>query len=138
GEAGALIVAHDNVYKRLSTTQFMAAFNQTSPPQPKAALPVVSFNDAVTFHLNDDTVTAFHVPPAHTDGDAIVYFRNANVVHMGDVFVSAGFPLLDLSSGGSLHGFIGAAERVLGFVNASTRIIPGHGPLASKARLQEF
>jgi glyoxylase-like metal-dependent hydrolase (beta-lactamase superfamily II) len=138
GEAGALIVAHDNVRKRLSTPQFMAAFNQSTPAQPKAALPVVTFNDTVTFWLNGDTVTAFHVAPAHTDGDAIVYFHGANVVHMGDVFVSAGFPLIDLSSGGSVHGFIKASERVLPVIDAKTKVIPGHGPLADKARLQAF
>jgi cyclase len=138
GEAGALIVAHDNVRKRLSTPQFMAAFNQSSPAQPKAALPVVSFNDTVTFWINNDTLTAFHVAPAHTDGDAIVVLHAANVVHMGDVFVSAGYPLIDRSSGGSLHGFIAAAERVLPAMNANTKVIPGHGPLADKARLQAF
>jgi glyoxylase-like metal-dependent hydrolase (beta-lactamase superfamily II) len=138
GEAGAMIVAHDNVRKRLSTDQFIEAFNRTERAQPHAALPVVTFNDTVTFWINGDTVTAFHVAPAHTDGDAVVYFRNANVVHMGDVFVSAGFPFVDLSSGGSVHGIIAAAERVLRVINANTKIIPGHGPLADKARLQAY
>jgi cyclase len=138
GEAGALIVAHDNVRKRLSTTQFMEAFKQSYPPLPKAGLPVVTFNDTVTFWLNGDTITAFHVAPAHTDGDAIVYFHGANVVHMGDVFVSAGFPLIDLSSGGSIHGFITGTERVLRVIDANTKVIPGHGPLADKARLQAY
>jgi len=128
GEAGALIVAHDNVRKRLSTTQFVEAFNQSYPPLPKAGLPVVTFNDTVTFWLNGDTITAFHVAPAHTDGDAIVYFRGANVVHMGDVFVSAAFPFLDLSSGGSIHGFVTGTERVLRVIDANTKVIPGHGP----------
>ena len=138
GEAGALIVAHDNVRKRLSTTQFVEAFNQSYPPLPKAGLPVVTFNDTVTFWLNGDTITAFHVAPAHTDGDAIVYFRGANVVHMGDVFVSAAFPFLDLSSGGSIHGFVTGTERVLRVIDANTKVIPGHGPLADKARLQAY
>ena len=138
GEAGALIIAHDNVRKRLSTTQFMAAFNQSYPALPKAGLPVVTFSDTVTFWINNDTVTAFHVAPAHTDGDAIIYFRSANVVHMGDVFVSAGFPLVDLSSGGSVHGFITATERVLRAIDANTKIIPGHGPVGDKARLQAY
>jgi len=138
GEAGALIVAHDNVRKRLSTTQFLEAFNQSYPPLPKAGLPVVTFNDTVTFWLNGDTITAFHVAPAHTDGDAIVYFRGANIVHMGDVFVSAAFPFLDLDSGGSIHGFITGTERVLRVIDANTKIIPGHGPLADKARLQAY
>jgi glyoxylase-like metal-dependent hydrolase (beta-lactamase superfamily II) len=138
GEAGALIIAHDNVRKRLSTTQFMAAFNQSYPALPKAGLPVVTFSDTLTFWINNDTVTAFHVAPAHTDGDAIIYFRSANVVHMGDVFVSAGFPLVDLSSGGSVHGFITATESVLRAIDANTKIIPGHGPVGDKARLQAY
>jgi cyclase len=138
GEAGALIIAHDNVRKRLSTPQFMAAFNQSYPALPKAGLPVVTFSDTVTFWINNDTVTAFHVAPAHTDGDAIIYFRSANVVHMGDVFVSAGFPLVDLSSGGSVQGFITGTERVLRAIDANTKIIPGHGPVGDKARLQAY
>jgi cyclase len=138
GEAGVMIVAHDNVRKRLSTQQFIEAFKQTVPASPHVALPIVTFSDTVTFWINGDTVTAFHIPPAHTDGDAIVYFRSANVVHMGDVFVSAGFPFVDLSSGGTINGFIGAAERVLRVINADTKVIPGHGPLTDKPRLQAF
>jgi glyoxylase-like metal-dependent hydrolase (beta-lactamase superfamily II) len=138
GEAGVLIVAHDNVRKRLSTDQFIEAFKQPVPASPHVALPIVTFSDTVTFWINGDTVTAFHIPPAHTDGDAIVYFRSANVVHMGDVFVSGGFPFVDLSSGGTINGFIGGAERVLRVINAETKVIPGHGPLADKARLQAF
>ena len=138
GEAGALIIAHDNVRKRLSSRQFVEAFNQTIEPLPATGLPVVTFSDTVTLWINGDTVTAFHVAPAHTDGDAIIYFHKANVVHMGDVFVSAAFPLVDLSSGGSIHGFIAGIERVLPVINASTKVIPGHGPLADKARLQAF
>jgi glyoxylase-like metal-dependent hydrolase (beta-lactamase superfamily II) len=80
----------------------------------------------------------FHVPPAHTDGDAIIYFSKANVVHMGDTFHNAGLPFTDLSSGGSLNGFITAADKVLAISNAQTKIIPGHGPLADRARLQAY
>jgi len=138
GEAGALIVAHDNVRKRMSTGQFIDALQRTEPPSPKIALPVVTFTDTVTFHINGDDVVAFHVAPAHTDGDAIVYFRGANVVHMGDVFVSNGYPFVDLSSGGSVHGFIAGTERVLRVIDARTRVIPGHGALSDKAQLQTW
>lgn len=138
GDAGALLVAHDNVRKRMSTDQFIEALNRREPASPKGALPVVTFNDTVTFHINGDDVLAFHVAPAHTDGDAIVVFRGANVVHMGDVFLSAGFPFVDLSSGGSIDGFIAAATRVLPILDANTKVIPGHGPLADKARLQAW
>lgn len=138
GDAGALLVAHDNVRKRMSTGQFIEALNRTEPAAPKGALPVVTFSDSVTFHINGDDVLAFHVAPAHTDGDAVVVFKDANVVHMGDVFVSAGFPFVDLSSGGSVNGFIAAAERVLPILDANTKVIPGHGPLADRARLKAF
>ena len=138
GKAGALLVAHDNVRRRMSTGQFIEALNRREPAASGGALPVVTFTDGVTFHLNGDSVVATHVPPAHTDGDAIVHFTKANVVHMGDLFVSAGFPFVDRSSGGSIHGIIGAAEKALGMTNAATRIIPGHGPLADRARLQVY
>lgn len=138
GKAGALIVAHDNVRKRMSTEQFMAAMNRREPPSPKAALPVVTFNDGVTFHINDDSVQATHVAPAHTDGDAIVHFLKGNVVHMGDVFNNAGFPFIDLSSGGSVHGVVAAADRVYAMTNAETRIIPGHGQVTDRNRLKQW
>src|SRR5919109_689033 len=97
GAAGAFIVAHENVRKRMSVEQFIEMFNMKVPPSPVGALPVVTFTDAVSFHLNGDDIHAFHVPPAHTDGDAIVYFRTANVVHMGDVYFNGMYPFIDLS-----------------------------------------
>jgi cyclase len=138
GKVGALIVAHDNVRRRMSTDQFIEALNRREPASPRAALPVVTFTDGVTFHLNGDSVVAMHVPPGHTDGDAIVFFTRANVVHMGDLFLSAGFPFVDRSSGGSIDGVIGAAAKVLGMTSAQTKVIPGHGPLADRARLQAY
>jgi cyclase len=138
GRAGALIVAHDNVRKRMSTDQFIEAINRREPASPKGALPVVTFTDAVTFHINGDSVVATHVPPAHTDGDAIVHFVKANVIHMGDVFHNTGLPFVDRSSGGSIDGVIGTADRVLAIANAETKIIPGHGPVADRARLKAW
>jgi cyclase len=138
GRAGALIVAHDNVRKRMSTDQFIEALNRREPASPKDALPVVTFTDAVTFHINGDSVVATHVPPAHTDGDAIVHFVKANVIHMGDVFHNTGLPFVDRSSGGSIDGVIGTADRVLSIANAETKIIPGHGPVADRARLKAW
>jgi glyoxylase-like metal-dependent hydrolase (beta-lactamase superfamily II) len=138
GKAGALIVAHDNVRKRMSTEQFMAAMNRREPPSPKAALPVVTFGDGVTFHINNDSVTVTHVPPAHTDGDAVVHFLKANVVHMGDVFNNAGFPFVDLSSGGSVQGVVAAADRMYALTNDQTKIIPGHGQVTDRARLKQW
>lgn len=138
GKAGALIVAHDNVRVRMSTDQFSKVFNRTTPASPKGALPVVTFTDAVTFHLNGDEINAVHIPPAHTDGDALVWFKRANVIHMGDTYFNGRYPFIDLESGGSLEGVIGAADRALGIANDSTRIIPGHGELSNKAELAQY
>jgi glyoxylase-like metal-dependent hydrolase (beta-lactamase superfamily II) len=102
GEAGAIIVAHENVRKRLSTEQFMAAFNRTVPASPPGALPVITFTDAVTFHWNDDELHVLHVKPAHTDGDAIIHFRRANVIHVGDVYFNGMYPFIDASAGGCI------------------------------------
>ena len=99
---------------------------------------MVTFSDAVTVHLNGEEIHAFHVPPAHTDGDSVIHFRKANVVHMGDLFFNGNFPFVDVSSGGNVEGVIGAANLVLGMVNDQTKIIPGHGPVAGKADLTAY
>ena len=138
GKAGALIVAHENVRKRMSTEQFMEALNRREPPSPRGALPVVTFTDGVTFNINDDSLVVTHMPPGHTDGDAIVYFTKANVLHTGDTFLSAGLPFVDLSSGGSIDGIITTAERVYAMANDQTKIIPGHGAIADRARVRAF
>jgi len=138
GQAGALIFAHENVRKRMSTEQFIEALNRKQPASPRGALPVITFNDTVSFHLNGDSIVVFHVAPAHTDGDAMVMFTKANVVHTGDVFVSAGFPFVDRSSGGTINGIISATERLLTVTNADTKIIPGHGPLSDRARVKAY
>jgi len=140
GGAGALIVAHDNVRVRMSVEQLLDFGGQSMrvPPSPEAALPVVTFGEDVTFHINGDEIYAFHVENAHTDGDAIVHFREADVVHMGDVYFNGGFPFIDTSSGGSIDGVIAAVEETLGVIGADTKVIPGHGPLATRAQLQAF
>jgi len=138
GQAGALIFAHENVRKRMSTEQFIEALNRKQPPSPGGALPVVTFTDTVSFHLNGDSIVVFHVAPAHTDGDAIVTFTKANVVHTGDVFVSDRFPFVDRSSGGTIDGIIAATERLFTVTNAQTKIIPGHGPLTDRARIKAY
>ena len=138
GAAGTLIVAHDNVRRRMSTEQFMAFFDMKVPASPKVALPVVTFNDTVTFHINGDELHAFHVPPAHTDGDSVVHFRRADVIHTGDLFFNGFYPFIDVDSGGSIEGMIGAADRMLGMARDTTKIIPGHGPLATRADLEAY
>lgn len=138
GNAGALIVAHENVRERMSVDQFMERLGLTVRASPEAALPVVTYDDSVTFHLNGGQIHAFHVPPAHTDGDSLVHFREANVIHMGDTYFASGYPFVDLGSGGSVRGVIGAADRALELADAETKIIPGHGPLSDRAALQEY
>ena len=137
-KVGAIIVAHENVRKRMSTEQFMAAFNRRVPASPEAALPVVTFADAMTFHWNGDDVHVFHVEPAHTDGDSIIHFRHANVLHMGDTFFKGAYPYIDVSSGGSIDGVIAAADTALKLCNDQTKIIPGHGELADADDLRAY
>ncbi|MGH7680293.1 MAG: MBL fold metallo-hydrolase [Gemmatimonadaceae bacterium] len=138
GKAGALLVAHDNVRKRMSVEQFLERFNQRVPASPPAALPVVTFSDSVAFHINGDDLVAFHVPPAHTDGDVLVHFTKADVIHMGDTFMTMGYPFIDLSTGGTASGLVTAADRALASCGAQTIIIPGHGPVTNCAGLRDW
>jgi glyoxylase-like metal-dependent hydrolase (beta-lactamase superfamily II) len=138
GKAGALIVAHDNVRQRMSVEQFRKAFNRHIPASPDGALPIVTFSKDVTFHLNGDEIHAFHVTSAHTDGDAIVHFTKANVLHMGDVMFSGFYPFIDVDAGGSLDGIVAACDRALEIVDGATRIIPGHGPLSGRDDLEAY
>ncbi len=135
---GTLIIAQENVRKRMSVEQFIAAFNSRVPPKPVVALPVVTFADGVTFYLNGDTIQVLHVKAAHTDGDAIIYFRKANVIHAGDTFFNGFYPFIDASTGGSLDGMTAAADQILSLANDQTRIIPGHGPLGGRAEVKAF
>lgn len=137
--AGALIVAHENVRKRLSAGQFMAFFQRDVPPAPDGALPIVTFNDRVSFHLGGHTVRAVHVPPAHTDGDAIVHLVEADVIHGGDLVFSGMYPFIDYDSGGSLAGMIAAVDRILEIAGDHTRIITGHGgPVIGVEQLRAY
>jgi glyoxylase-like metal-dependent hydrolase (beta-lactamase superfamily II) len=141
GDAGAILVAHEAVRHRLSTEWVRERFGQdaqTVEAQPEAAWPVITFTQDVTFHLNGDDLHAFHVPDAHTDGDAIIHFMGTNVFHMGDTFFVGRYPFIDVSSGGSIQGLIGAADRVLEMADGNTRIIPGHGPVSSAEDLQAY
>jgi len=132
GKAGVVIIAHDNVYKRLAAGGVIKLLQQNNPPAPRAALPVVTFNDTATLHLNGDEVTAHKIPPAHTDGDVFVQFRKANVVHSGDVFAAYRFPFIDVENGGSVKGIVRAMDILLKMLDDNTTVIPGHGPLSKK------
>jgi len=138
GKAGAVIFSHDQVRERLAMETVSEAFNMITPPQPKAALPVVTFSTDITFHLNGDTLYAFHVPSAHTDGDSVIHFKNANVIHSGDVFFNGFYPFIDVAHGGTLFGMIRAADAILALADGETKIIPGHGPLGDRAQLQAY
>ncbi|HEX8907104.1 MAG TPA: MBL fold metallo-hydrolase [Longimicrobiaceae bacterium] len=138
GKAGVVILAHDNVRMRMSTEQFIERINQRVPPSPPAALPIITFGQDVTFHLDGEETHAFHVAPAHTDGDVVVHFRTSNVIHAGDVYFNGIYPFVDLSSGGSVEGTIAAADRMLALANDRTRIIPGHGAVSGVAELRAY
>ncbi|HEX9434132.1 MAG TPA: MBL fold metallo-hydrolase [Burkholderiales bacterium] len=138
GKAGAIIVAHENVRKRLSVEGFIEFLGMKTKPEPRVALPLVTFTRDVTFHVNGDEVHVQHVARAHTDGDLIVHLRNSNVIHMGDTFFNRLYPFIDTSSGGSVEGVLAATDRVLKLARDDTKIIPGHGPLATKADLKAY
>lgn len=135
GKAGSVIVAHANVRKRLSTEQFIEMMNMKVPPSPPGALPVVTFTSEVSLHLNGDTIHLLHLGPAHTDGDALVHFEKANVIHMGDAMMTISYPFVDTGNGGRYSGYILAADKALALANDQTVIIPGHGPVTNKAGL---
>ena len=138
GKAGALVLAHENVRRRMSAPQFIEFLRRDMPAAAPGALPVVTFSERIAFHINGDEMRIVHVPAAHTDGDAIVFFTRANVVHMGDVFVTYGYPFVDGSSGGSLSGVIAAADLVLAQIDDRTVVIPGHGEPTDRAALRAF
>jgi glyoxylase-like metal-dependent hydrolase (beta-lactamase superfamily II) len=132
GKMGIPIVAHDNVAVRLAQGVNGGA------PAPAAARPAVTFAESVTLHLNGDTVRVIKVPPAHTDGDSIIHFVNANVIHMGDVFRTTGYPGVDANNGGTVKGTVEALQIAIDLAGPDTKILPGHGTLTDRAALVEF
>jgi cyclase len=126
---GSIIAAQTNVRARLEASDAEWA-------NMPGTLPILTFGQDLTFHMNGQTVEITHIPAAHTDGDAIVYFQEANVLHMGDIFFSGRFPYIDLSAGGSVDGYIAGMEKGLAIANDETQIIPGHGPLSTRVELQ--
>ena len=133
----APIVAQENVRKRLASGG-KTRFGETKPAD-KVALPIITFEDKVSVHLNGEDIRAIHFPNGHTDGDSVIFFTQSNVVHMGDDFFNGGmFPFIDIESGGSVQGMIAGDEKVLAEVPDDVKIIPGHGPLATKDDLRKF
>ncbi len=138
GKSSAVIVAQENVRVQMSKDQFLAAFDAHIPASPEIALPVITFREEIDFHWNGEEIHVFHVPPAHTDGDSMVLFRKANVLHTGDIYFNGFYPFIDTSTGGGIDGMIAAAKQALHLANADTLIIPGHGPLSNREELTDY
>ncbi|MEO6447458.1 MAG: MBL fold metallo-hydrolase [Gemmatimonadaceae bacterium] len=138
GRTGAVIIAQDNVRDRLASEQVNARTNARTPAAPHDALPVITFAQSLSLHLNGDSVRVVHVANAHTDGDALIHYVGANVLHMGDTFFAGRYPYIDTSSGGTLDGIIAAADAGLAMARNDTRIIPGHGAVSTRADLLEY
>jgi glyoxylase-like metal-dependent hydrolase (beta-lactamase superfamily II) len=138
GKKGSVIIAHDNVRKRLSEGSSIPAFNMDTPPANAPALPTITFSKDMHLHLNNDDVKAIHIENAHTDGDSIIVFKKANVIHTGDVFFNGFFPFIDANNGGNLQGMIKGADTILALANAETKIIPGHGPVGNIDDLKAY
>ena len=138
GKAGTLIVSHDNVRERLVNGSMIKEFGMKTPPANHVALPLLTFSDDMHFHINNESVQAIHVANAHTDGDSIIHFKKANVVHTGDIFFNGFYPFIDAAHGGSLNGTIEAVDVILSITDANSKIMPGHGPLGDKAQLQAY
>jgi cyclase len=137
----APIIAQDNVRKRLEeggTAGNYGAVKFEAKPQPKEALPIITFDHDVTVHLNGEDIRALHFPHGHTDGDSVIFFPKSNVVHMGDDFVTYGFPFVDLSGGGSVEGMIAAIDEIIPKLPPDVKVIPGHGPVSNLDDVRRF
>ena len=134
----AKIIAHDNVRKRLSTTQEIKLFKMVSKPYPEHALPSITYETRMSLHINGEILNVVHFPSGHTDGDSVVFFKNSNIVHMGDHFFSGFFPFVDVDHGGNVLTMAKNVKAILGMIDDKTKVIPGHGPLSNKADLQAF
>jgi cyclase len=130
------IIAQENVRTRLAAGS--TARGNATPPAPKDALPVITFNDRATIHVNGEDIRAVHFPHGHTDGDSIIFFAQSNVVHMGDDFFNGMYPFVDTENGGSVRGVLAAVDKVLSTLPDYAKVIPGHGPLSDKAGLRAY
>jgi glyoxylase-like metal-dependent hydrolase (beta-lactamase superfamily II) len=134
----ATIIAHDNVRKRLSTEQKSTVFNRTTPPSPKEALPVITFDKTLTVHFNGEEIRAIHFPQGHTDGDSVIFFTSSNVVHLGDDFFAGRFPFVDLESGGTVEGLVRNIGEIITKIPEGAKLIPGHGPISTIDDLKNY
>lgn len=134
----ATIIAHDNVRKRLATEQKSTVFNSTTPPSPKEALPVITFDKTLTVYFNGEEIRAIHFPQGHTDGDSVIFFSSSNVVHLGDDFFAGRFPFVDLESGGSVEGLVRNIGEIITKIPDGAKLIPGHGPISTLDDLKSY
>lgn len=138
GKLGSLIISHENVRERLSTEQFIEFMERKIKPLPVEVLPIITFTDSISFHIKNETVQIFHFPNAHTDGDSMIYFKENNILHTGDIFVKNRYPFIDTSSHGTIDGIIGALEKIIPLLNKESLIIPGHGDISNLTDLYEY
>jgi glyoxylase-like metal-dependent hydrolase (beta-lactamase superfamily II) len=138
GRAGALIVAQENSRRRMESDQIISLNGRLQEAYSVEGLPKITFGESVRFYYNDDVIDVVHFGPGHTDGDAVVYFRDSNVIHTGDVFVRYGLPFIDGPNGGALEGMIDAVWDIAGLIKEDTKIIPGHGQLSTRSDLLEY
>lgn len=134
---GVTILAQDQVRERMSK-ETVNRMNEKVPPRAKEALPDITFADKLNLHINDEDIELIHFDPGHTDGDVIVHFKKANAYHMGDMFVTYGYPFIDVSSGGSVNGMIAALDKILALMDDNAKVIPGHGEVSTKADVKVF
>jgi glyoxylase-like metal-dependent hydrolase (beta-lactamase superfamily II) len=138
---GATVIAQDNVRKRLETGGKAGnggSITMDVKPAEKGALPIITFDHDVTVHLNGEDIRALHFPAGHTDGDSVIFFPKANVVHMGDDYVRYGFPFIDVTAGGSVQGMIAACEKIIPMLPPDVKVIPGHGQLSNLDEVREY
>ena len=138
GEAGAIIISHDNVRKRLSNDQFFELINQTIPALSKKGLPIITFSDNMTFYQNNDEIRISYLDNGHTDGDSAVYFTQNNVIHVGDDFSDRAYPFMDLSTGGSIEGLISSLQSIISMINNDTKVVAGHSGISNQTKVKDY
>jgi glyoxylase-like metal-dependent hydrolase (beta-lactamase superfamily II) len=138
GEAGAIIVSHDNVRKRLSTEQFSDFFKRSVSPLSEKGLPIITFSDNMTIYQNGEEIRIIHMDNGHTDGDSVIYFPKSDVIHVGDDFSDKSFPFIDISSGGSIDGLIASLKMISSIINDETKVVSGHTGISNKTKVIDF
>jgi glyoxylase-like metal-dependent hydrolase (beta-lactamase superfamily II) len=138
GEAGAIIISHDNVRKRLSSDQFFEFINQTIPALSEKGLPIITFSENMTFFQNDEEIKITHLDRGHTDGDSAVFFTNDNIINVGDDFSDRSYPFMDLSSGGSVDGLISSLQKILLMINKETKVVGGHSGISNQTKVKAY